>query len=159
MLMKNKLGLGLLIGVLIPLSVTALVGLAMCSNAHPEIGENKSQVKWLPVQATNVSYYKTYSWTAFEFDLAEDQFKTWASKWDMKEIASPRALRRYTFRTLKCPKYDTNPHGDYSTWESQTKVVITNGLFYQTPERANGGGTFVAYDRDHGKAYYESHPR
>jgi len=45
---------------------------------HVSTEENVPSVDWLPASASNVSYYKSYSFTAYEFDISESEFNAWA---------------------------------------------------------------------------------
>jgi hypothetical protein len=162
--MKKKTKVWIVVGVLVlvlnPVSlVVLLIGGAMWSNAHPDTGEDKPRVAWLPPEATSVSYYKTYSWTAFEFDIPEPAFTNWASRWEIREIETPFTIRRYKFFVQKHPDFDPAPDSPYYTFEAEAKATITNGYFYRTPPRGNGGGTYVGYDRDKARAYYQMNPR
>jgi len=146
--MKRKYKIGIIIALVVlfnPLSLfLSFVGLCLWSNTHPDTGQNVSSVSWLPAEATHVSYFKTYSYTAYEFDISEEGFKNWASDWEMKEIETPFTTKRYSAYTLA---------------ESETTATITNGYCFQTPPRDNGGETLVAYDRDRKRAFYKSNPR
>lgn len=51
-----------------------------------EIGENVARVSWLPDSASNVSFYRAYSYTAYEFDIAEADFLKWAERFSVKRI-------------------------------------------------------------------------
>jgi len=103
---------------------------------HVETGENVQSVDWLPASATNISFYKSHSRTAYEFDIPESDFIDWAW-WNLKPITKPvRVVRYYYFSSPDAPD-----------------ATVTEGLHYVI-ERANGGGVWVAYDRKIGRAYY-----
>ncbi len=45
----------------------------------PEIAEGVNSVEWLPVEATNIKYYRSYGFTAYEFQIDEPGFRAWAA--------------------------------------------------------------------------------
>ena len=137
---------------------------ASWSNNNPEKGENVKSVDWLPAGATDVSYYKTYSWTAYEFSIEEDAFKEWAyERWELAEIKDPVSISRYKYFLIKYPNTDhmteLNAIEDsIDDYKKQTSVTITNGIYYGN-RRGNGGGVQVGYDRKNNRAYIQSNPR
>src|SRR5687768_14859438 len=63
-----------------------------------ESGEHVARVSWLPESATDVSFFRSYSWTAYEFTIPEQDFLRWAADkgWDVKENkGEPRTIARY----------------------------------------------------------------
>lgn len=135
------------------------------SNSHPDMGVNVKQVSWLPREAINVSYYKTYSNTFYEFDISENGFKKWASDWMPEKISEPVKIRRYTAMTEKPPEHSGNVWTE-KDMEAETHyqeyviyATIKKGYYFRTPPRGNGGGTYVAYDLEKGRAYFFSCPR
>lgn len=164
---KNKIGCIPLIVLTVflgPIALFFLFGITVYwSNTHPESGENVKSVDWLPKEATNVSYYKTYSYTAFEFDISEEGFKRWASRWNFEKTKTPKGISRYNRITVKMPKFDNKDSDksmeEFDKYRSTVGATISNGYYYSTPPRGNGGGTYVAYDSDKGRAYYQSNPR
>jgi hypothetical protein len=126
---------------------------------HVESGENVASVSWLPKSATNVSYYKSYSRTAYEFEIAEAEFVKWRD-WELRPIDGAISIPRY-IRT-RVPDFGPNPTTKereirVEAYESRT-ARVANGLYYTYRQR-NGGGVIVAYDRDRGKAFFWSSPR
>ncbi|HOX08897.1 MAG TPA: hypothetical protein PK280_21055 [Planctomycetota bacterium] len=113
-------------------------------NAHPKVGENVQSVNWLPAGASRVSYYKAYSFTAFEFDIEENGFRQWASRWELKDIREPQSIMRYNYFVEDAPSYG--------------RAHITDGL-YDEKRGENGGGYHVVYDRTARRAYFQSNPR
>jgi len=162
---KNKkiLILSIVLAVVIfnPISLFSIFfGMATWSNTHPDKGENVKSVSWLPKEATDICFYETYSFTAFEFNISEQGFMDWAKKWKIKKNVEPVGIMRYTQFTLPQPKSSSDPTGEkYKEYQSKIKIRIKNGLYYRTPPRPNGGGTYVGYDLDTGRAYYQSSPR
>ena len=63
-------------------------GLCAWLDSSPEIGEDIPHVDWLPNSATNVSFYKSGSFTAYEFNISEPSFSEFAKakSWNIKEI-------------------------------------------------------------------------
>lgn len=118
------------------------------SNSHPDTGANARRVSWLPSEASNISYYRTYSWTAFEFDIDEKAFKKWAHRWDIKSIRNEERIPRYSYYKQPYEKRNSKEH----------LAVVRNGL-YASCKQSNGGGCHVVYDREKHKAYFQSNPR
>ena len=144
---KNIIIIVLAILIFIPITLLILgIGGVMWSNAHPEIGENVKTVKWLPTEATNISYYQTYSNTAYEFDISESGFKKWAERWALQPIKEPRKIERYSYFIE-----NKNPSLAYAT--------ITNGLYYYKYDQSDCGSVHVVYDSGNGRAYFKMNPR
>ena len=126
-----------------------------------ETGECASSVPWLPDTASNVSYYRTYMNTAYEFDMEEDDFRDW-SRWELKEISDPITVRRYLSFSSPPPAVASNlPADELSRRADQPlrrSVRLTDGLCHVFVQD-NGGGIWLAYDRRSGRAYYRSAPR
>jgi hypothetical protein len=126
-----------------------------------EYGENQASVNWLPKSATNVSYYQSYAFTAYEFAIPEAEFLKWSGK-KLMPIDETISIPRYCFPRTKVPVVGPNPtvqelDNQMQVYESRT-AQVANGLHY-THRRQNGGGVIVAYDRDRGKAFFWSSPR
>ena len=156
--MKNKIIIAIILLILIFNPFTLYFFGVMWSNKHPAIGENVKSVKWLPSDAKNISYYKTYLWTAFEFDIPEQSFSKWINKkWTMKPVEKEHLIERACLRngshkTCSCDQQKCdNP-------KEKCFVVITNGV-YDSQRWNNGGGYNVVYDRNAQRAYYQSNPR
>jgi hypothetical protein len=128
---------------------------------HFEAGEDLSSVDWLPKSASRVSYYKSYGFTAYEFDISESDFKKW-SRWDVNEIGEPVTVLRYTYFARRLPPLDPNPSQselDRANEHYMTSYAeVYRGLFHEH-RRSNGGGVTLAYDRVRGRAYFQSNPR
>jgi len=127
------------------------------SNANPEIGESVQSVEWLPETASNISYYRTYSWQAYEFDISEADFEDWAARWDLKEIGHAVSIPRYSYRD-RYDHLDPNDPEQEDRERERFWADIDNGL-YDRQEDDDGGGYIVAYDRTNGRAYLQSNPR
>lgn len=150
-------------GLLLFVAVIAFVVLSLrgayLGLTHVDTGENVSSVNWLPDTASNVSFYKSYSFTAYEFDIPESDFVNW-SRWDLLPIDKPVSIPRYCF--IDVP--DSAPNGMAQDWQALESAYarrfakITKGLYYKYSQD-NGGGVWVAYDRDARRAYYHSAPR
>lgn len=127
-----------------------------------EVGENVPTVPWLPNSASNVSFYKSYSYTAYEFDIPETAFVNW-SRWGLTPITQPVQVWRYClFQVANVPQPDPSASDEelkaFSDLRNSGMATITDGLFYERRQR-NGGGVRVAYDRNRGRAFYQSAPR
>lgn len=136
-------------------------GLVMWSNAHPETGENVAKVSWLPTSAGNVSFYKTNTWMAFEFDISEDEFRKWAARWTLKEIDKEQKICRYSYWKFCREKHPGNTEQeltDYMNAKERHYVVVSKGL-YDSKRHDNGGGYHVVFDRNIQRAYFQSNPR
>ncbi len=108
------------------------------SDRRPGFGENEKHVPWLMEEASDVSYYLSYSFTAYEFTITEENFRKYLSKRNLKEITQPVTLRRYN-----------HPY-------EQTTVTIDEGLY--TEESGMRGSFKVAFDRKNNRAYFEESP-
>src|SRR5262245_53760868 len=97
---------------------------------HVETGENVDHVSWLPNSASNVSYYESYGYTAYEFDMSEDDFKKWV-RYDVKPITEPFHVLRYSHSTAM--RTDIGPHptpAEFEAWQAIWKATIKNGLYH-----------------------------
>lgn len=150
------------------LTYTALIALAIwfargayLGFTQVETSEAVASVDWLPKSASNVSYYRSYMNTAYEFDIDEAGFLKW-SRWDVDEITEPVRLSRYLAFSTPPPPEPSNPTNDemvaFATEYSRRAVTISDGLYYGYLQ-TNGGGVWVGYDRSSGRAYYQSAPR
>lgn len=137
-----------------------------------EIGENVPRVPWLPDSASNVSFYRSYPFTAYEFDIPEQDFLEWAEDhgWDVRRIKDEeKAIYRHHFGGGRL-KYPDEPPADATEAQEQRwlraveeyaeafQKKIDNGYYYRY-EQSNGGGITVGYDLDTGRAYFQSSPR
>ena len=127
---------------------------------HVENGENVPAVDWLPEHASNVSYYHSYMFTAYEFDITEPEFLKW-SEWEVAEISEPVKIRRYNlFADVALPGQNSTQAEDakFMAAMAQKSATIDDGLYYGHLQN-NGGGIWVGYDRKLGRAFYQSAPR
>ena len=138
----------------------------------PEIGENLQRVEWLPEEATSITFYKSYGYTAYEFKISEEGFLKWAENvvYESDDAASYQAItdvsnlvdgnqgfvRRYNFATER--EAAKLKEIDYETYLQNTSVVITNGL-WGSMRRGSAGGYEIGYDRITGTAYFQRNPR
>jgi len=150
------------------LLVTALIAFAIwflrsayVGLTQVEIAESVASVDWLPDAATNVSYYRSYVNTAYEFDIDEHGFRDW-SRWNVAEITEPVQLSRYLSFATPPPQEPVNTTEAeqiaFANAYYSRGVTIRDGLYYGNTQ-SNGGGVWVAYDRRAGRAYYQSAPR
>ena len=125
-----------------------------CVTFPAEIGENVSHVDWLQEDASEISYYRSYMWTAYEFKVSEESFLKHANPlWEFEEISEPVTISRYKERLL-----NINDFPDYGAFEKEACITVKNGIV-STTRRKNGGGYIAVYDRDTGKAYIQTNPR
>jgi hypothetical protein len=139
------------------------------SNAHPVMGENVPTVDWLPAAAGNISFYKTFSFTAYEFDISESGFSTLGQErnWKLAEITN-QGCRVMTYRMgggmrdrFPIPKSDLSTEAQVAEYLRAEQIIhptVTNGLAYQVRQR-NGGGITAVYDRTKQMAYVQTNPR
>jgi len=123
---------------------------------HKESGVNVAQVDWLPREATNISYFRSYLFTAYEFKISEDGFKTWCP-FSVEPITKPIVVDRYLVGLESSGSAGKN-FEDALTYFARVRVGVSNGLYYYRVQQ-NGGYTVYAYDRDRGKAYMAGRPR
>ncbi len=137
----------------------------------PEIAEGLASVDWLPVEATDVNYCRSYGFTAFEFKISEAGFREWAATaaypprseyvkyqpvTDVSELEEDRffRIRRYNSYDAGGP---VRPK-DYEEHLRATTIEIKNGLWGEM-RLASAGGYSIGYDRDTGTAYWQWNPR
>jgi hypothetical protein len=139
----------------------------------PEIGEHITSVEWLPAEATAISYFKSYGFTAYEFQIGESGFRDWAAEvaYDdhsehvafqpVTDVADLKgkglsAIQRYNFLM----KNDDELPEKFKTpnFPTTSSIEIENGLRGEV-RRRSGGGYSIGYDRDTGTAYWQSNPR
>jgi hypothetical protein len=132
-----------------------------------EEAQHVPRVDWLPRGATDVSYYRAYSWTAYEFDIDEAGFLRWAKDegWPVKRVDKPFTVPRHSFEAARrmYPRDDDDMpakeyQAAYDAARTASEKVITRGYGYER-RQSNGGGVTVGYDLDAGRAYYQSSPR
>ena len=118
-----------------------------------ESGERVRNVDWLnDPEASEISYYKSHIWTAYEYRTSEKNFLRYANPpWKFKEIREPVKVPRYLLMT----KYNGNYIGGTP---SDSHAEVKNGLIAEERWK-NGGGYIAVYDRDTGKAYIQRNPR
>lgn len=145
------------------------------TGGKPDFAENidsvsllpKEEAKWLPAEATNISYYRKYGMGGmgvFEFTISENNFLKWTKKHKYpveRTTETPFVIGRYT-RYLK--KYKKSSSGNMSDEEFRNyfgykiNMTIENGYKYEK-RYGNGGGTSVGFDLNTGRAYYNSSHR
>ena len=132
------------------------------SNTHPEFGEHVNRVDWLPEEATDISFYKSYSYTAYEFKISEDGFSRSANAlWNFVEITEPEDITRYNYFVESEQYYKQHPEFDYDAYnklQNATTATVTHGIVAKQ-RWSNGGGYHAVYDRDRGIAYIQTNPR
>ena len=147
---KTAIGIGI-VGLCIVSTPLLWIGGASFMNSHPEFAEHSPSEKWLPKSATDISYLKSYSWTAYEFTMQEIEFRKYANdhEWNLKEISDEKSISRYLrFADLV---------GRTSSL-SDSYISVKHGLWHEV-RRGNGGGISVVYDRAAQRAYIQTNPR
>ena len=122
------------------------------SNTYPEFGEHVERVSWLPAEATDVSFFKSHSWTAYEFKISEAGFRKHVhSSWQFEEISEEEIIARYNYiLAMKSPN-DEELQGQRS---ARVKNGIVTSRIWE-----NGGRYHAVYDRDTGIGYIQHNPR
>lgn len=133
----------------------AWLGGGLLSTAYPKIGYKVAAVELLPVSASDIVYFESYGFTAADFRISELKFKAWMESEErmVREIEKPVSAQTYH----RYPKAFQEAGVRLPTGEEWIK--ISNGLYWRTPPRGNGGGTYIAFDRENGRAYFHSTPR
>jgi hypothetical protein len=156
--------------VVAPLAAGAIAWVAYATYVdfnRVEEGHDVPRVDWLPPSAKNVSYYRSYSWTAYEFDIDEAGFLRWAKDqgWTPKRVDKPFPVPRYSFEAARrmYPRDDDDmPPKEYQAAfeaaQAASERVITRGYGYER-RQSNGGGVTIGYDLVTGRAYFQSSPR
>jgi len=137
-------------------------------NSPPEIGEDVISVDWLPAEATNINYYRSYVFTAYEFQISEAGFRKWAvtvayessehvSYQPVSDLADFKEKRFFTIERYN-RFIGEDEDLDYSEHLKATSRKIENGLRGEM-RRGSGGGYSIGYDRDTLTAYWQSNPR
>lgn len=125
-----------------------------------EAGTSLPSVDWLPNEASNVSYCRSYLNTAYEFDINETAFRDW-SRWELSEIAEPVQISRYLASSKPSPQEPPNSTlkqlNAINVAMAERGATVRDGLYYAYVQD-NGGGIWVGYDRQSGRAYYQSAP-
>ena len=135
-----------------PLLLVALY--VFCVTRPAEIGENVPRVSWLQEDASDISYYRSYSWTAYEFKVSEESFLKHANPlWVFEEITEPYQIPRYKKHLLNVRDFP-----DYESFRKEAYATVKNGIKSEERYR-NGGGYCAVYDRETGKAYIQRNPR
>ena len=122
------------------------------SNTYPEFGEHVERVSWLPAEATDVSFFKSNSYTAYEFKISEDGFRKCVhSRWQFEEISDKAVIRRYNYLLAMESTNDEE-------LQVQTVARVKNGIV-TSYTKGSGGGYHAIYDRDTGIGYIQHNPR
>ena len=136
----------------------AILRATYVSFTYVETAENVTHVDWLPDSASNISYYRSYSFTAYEFDIPEADFIAWSSR-DLKPIKAPVEVYRYSHATT--PADTPHPNASYEELQemlARRMATVTDGLYFEYRQQ-NGGGLRMAYDRSKGRAFVKTSPR
>jgi hypothetical protein len=148
--------------VLITVAIAIVLGAgfvwyAIESTKKIESGQGVVTVSWLPTAATDISYYRSYGWTAYEFEISEEGFREWASKYPLKEIDDTVYMERWSWLDFS-QESSHLPTEEYQSLRLSHLTSIENGLFGGISWE-NGGRELAAFDRKLGRAYFQSNPR
>ena len=141
-------------------------------NRPPEIAEGVKSVDWLPAEATDINFCRSYGFTAFEFKISEAGFLEWAATaahrdrdsieyqpvTDVSEPTGKRFFPIERYNSYRAGDQDLPEDFDYDKHRRATTIEITNGLRGEM-RRGSAGGYSIGYDRDTGTAYYQTNPR
>lgn len=133
------------------------LGIGAWENANPEQGENQARVDWLPENASDISYYRAYSWKAWEYSMNESDFREAATRYNLREITEEQVIPRYSWWTFRNTNNAKN-YKDFFAEESKHYAKVRNGLF-ASERQADGGGFQLVFDRDQSRVYFQSNPR
>ena len=142
------------------------VALLVCSlhDTHFSVSyaNNVDSVGWLPTSASNICYYRSYQYTAYEFDISESDFLNWCPE-ELLEIREPVSVPTWQHRILQHPstlpyKTEDELRQNLVDYDATVSVEITNGLFFDHLA-SNGGYRTYVYDRSSGRAYVAHTPR
>lgn len=100
----------------------------------------------MPDGASDVKYYFSPTFTAFEFNTDEPTFKNWAAAWSPREIAAPVKIKRHNYM---------GDAADQSAGPDETVIVsgLTAGAM-----KPDGTGEMAVFDRTARRAYYLNIP-
>ena len=146
----TTLAIGFIVGV-------GFVWYAIKSSKKIESGQGVTTVSWLPDAATDISYYRSYGWTAYEFEIGEEGFREWASKYSLKEVEDKVYMERWSWLDFSQESAHL-PTAEYQSLRLSHLTSIENGLVGGR-SWANGAKELVAFDRKLGRAYFQSNPR
>lgn len=165
------------IGIAIPVLFFGACAVMVAQFVHkvtrpPEIAEGVASVDWLPAEATDISYCRSYGFTAFEFKISEAGFREWAaaaayqSRESVEFLPITEISELTGNRIFPIERYNSYgeagravPAGvDYNEHRKATTIDIKNGLRGEM-RRGSAGGYSIGYDRDTGMAYWQSNPR
>jgi hypothetical protein len=164
---RRRLALVVILGLPAAGALAAWVWYAACTFNQVDEAVNVPRVDWLPESARDVSYFRSYSFTAYEFDIDEAGFLAWAKDegWPVKPIGDTAlTIPRHSFdkaRRLYPQDDNLSPEewrDQFARAEAARTKVIRRGYHYER-RQSNGGGVTVGYDLESGRAYYQSSPR
>ena len=103
----------------------------------------------------------TWPFTAYEFDISEADCVAW-SRWDLVPITTPVSVARYCTFSIDIPELGPNStraeHEAVGQALESMNAKVADGL-YHIDTQPNGGGIWIAYDRQQKRAYFSSSPR
>ncbi|MDD4817592.1 MAG: hypothetical protein PHI85_06450 [Victivallaceae bacterium] len=100
----------------------------------------------MPDGASDVQYYFSPTFTAFEFNTDEPTFTRWAAAWTPHEISSPVKIKRHNYMGDAAGPVD-----------APDEITVTAGLA-AGHMRPDGTGEMTVFDRTLNRAYYLNIP-
>lgn len=127
------------------------------SRKNPETGINVPTADWLPETASDISFYRSHSWKAWEYTISENDFRESGSRYDLKEIEEPQSIPRFSW--LEFRNTDPTKYGEsYFREEQGHHAKVSNGLF-ASKRWKNGSGYHIIFDRDKSRVFFQSNKR
>jgi len=135
-----------------------------------EKGEHIAKVSWLPSEASDVTFFKSYTYTVYEFSISEQGFLAWAreSGWPVQPIEGEVTVPRYYSMTPspREPTAAASKEAQSQSWRAveqwlKESVAVVQDGYTATNRQSNVGdrGYIVAYDRKVRRAYYQTNSR
>lgn len=121
-------------------------------------GENVDSVRWLPDEASNVSYFRSKQVQVYEFQISPEAFTKWAQERGMfvRPLRSQEIISRYKAyvpgETNKGdgPPLPTTPDGTIEVPQDGSTAKVDRGLIAESSRKE-----IAIYDVATQRAYYE----
>jgi len=124
------------------------------------VGEHENSVKWLPIAASDICYYRSYAYTAFEFNISEDEFLKWMKSNEWDKPAEPPAIGRYS--KIESPvtigRYTAGPQFKPKPGDPLEHTAKKGYVFERLFKEGKDEGIRVVYDAEIGRAFYTWKP-
>lgn len=158
-ILKGSLWFGVIASVVyaagMPFIVYFMLVKPLIRDNRPDIGFNVPSVTWLMPEATDISYYKAHSITAYEFKLDEEMFRRFLSRQELQEITADTPVkvpRFYRFVPTDHPLLQAIPEEQIQQFSDE--ITISNGLFCKIDTQYRK--ILAVFSRKDGKVYYYS---